>query len=346
MKRILQLTAYWMMGICLAACSHAHVEESDRIVIDLEKEVQDSILFSSFVDSIAYIPLETKDECLIGKIRDVIISDSIVFVLKGEMDEVLLFDRAGRYLRKISGRGSGPGEYTLIGQMFYNEKRQTLSVASYKILEYDLWGNCLNEFQPSFYVSDLFQLDNGDYLLSRLERLDEPNSLLVLTDAKGNIKKEVLKRNPEYNIETTHYWELFSWGDDVRFISPQVENIVYSYENETLKPSLNFKVLPEIPSSFHSTQRGVPLLGEHYYRSVFRESGKWVNMVFCTTEKIRTVLYNKESGQSMVGEVFKNDMDDMEHLFFLSESKGNTFTNYVKAKNEEDNPCIQILYLK
>lgn len=346
MKKTLTLVVSLVMGICFTACSHSSNNEDDMILIDLEENVQENILFSSFVDSISYIPLETKDECLIGKIRDVIISDSIIFVLKGELNEVLLFDRAGRYLRKISHQGSGPGEYTLIGQIYYNEKRRTLSVASFKIIEYDLYGNCVNEFQSPFYVSDLYQFDNGDYLLSRLERLDEPNSVLLLTDRKGSIKKEILKRNPKYNIETTNYWELFSWGDDIHFVSPQVENIVYSYKNDTLSRELNFKVIPEVSPSFYNAKPGVPLLGDNYYRSIFRESSKWVNMIFCTTEKIRTVLYNKECGQIMIGEIFKNDMDDMEHLFFLSESGENTFTNYVKSKNEEDNPIIQILHLK
>lgn len=84
MKKTLTFVVCLVMGICFTACSHSSNNEDDMILIDLEENVQENILFSSFVDSISYIPLETKDECLIGKIRDVIISDSIIFVLKGE----------------------------------------------------------------------------------------------------------------------------------------------------------------------------------------------------------------------------------------------------------------------
>lgn len=56
---------------------------------------------------------------------------------------------------------------------------------------------------------------------------------------------------------------------------------------------------------------------------------------------------NKKSQDSFIlGEVFENGIDNKEHIFFLSSSKRNTFTNYVKADNKENNPIIQKLHLK
>ena len=60
----------------------------------------------------------------------------------------------------------------------------------------------------------------------------------------------------------------------------------------------------------------------------------------------RTILYDKKTGQYQVGETFSNDMDERTQIFFLSASTDNTFTNYVKAENPEDNPVIQILHLR
>lgn len=335
----------FLIGICLWACSLS-IKDKEEKIVDLENWVEKSICFSSFVDSITYIPLETKEECLIGKIRDVILSDSIVFVLNGEQSEVLLFDNQGKYLRKISHVGNGPGEYTVINQMCYNKKRQSVSLASSKIIEYDVYSNLKREFSVPFYVSDLYQFDNGDYLLSHLERLEEPHSLVVLTDSTGKIKKDVLKRNMQYGVESTNYWELIPFGGEIHFISPQIENVLYSYKEDSLYRKLELKILPEVSSDFYKSKRGIPLLGNNYYRSLYRESDKWLNLVFCTTEKVRTLLYNKESDEYMVGEVFENDMDNREHLFFLSASDNNTFTNYVKPSHEEDNPVIQVLHLK
>lgn len=332
------------MGICFMACSQQ--TNTNKTTIDLDKKVQKKILFSSFVDSISYIPLETNEDCLIGKIQDIILSDSIIFVLNDEQNTIFQFNQKGKFIRKIAKVGSGPSEYNIINQITYNAKRQSISLASSKIIEYDLYGNLKNEFTPPFHISDLYQFDNGDYLLSRLERLDDPSTLLALADTAGHIKKVLFKRNSKYKVESTNYWELIQLNDGIHFITPQIENVIYSYDGDSIKKVIDFNLFPQIPSDFYESKQGTPLLGDNYYRTIYRESQNWVNLIFCTLKKVRTLLYNKNTNQYILGEVFENDIDNKEHIFFLSSSKGNTFTNYVKADNEENNPVIQILHLK
>ena len=110
----------------LNACQHTKKESlSQSIQIDLESEqVQDSLAFSLFVDSMTSIPLETTDDCLLDGIRDVIIKDTLLIVLSDDRDAVYFFNRQGKYLRKIARRGNGPGEYSFIVQMHYNKDRK------------------------------------------------------------------------------------------------------------------------------------------------------------------------------------------------------------------------------
>lgn len=49
--------------------------------VDLTALTNDTIYYSSFVDSLSYITLETKDECLIGEITDAILTDEYIFIL-------------------------------------------------------------------------------------------------------------------------------------------------------------------------------------------------------------------------------------------------------------------------
>ena len=119
----------------LNACQHTKKESlSQSIQIDLESEqVQDSLAFSLFVDSMTSIPLETTplettDDCLLDGIRDVIIKDTLLIVLSDDRDAVYFFNRQGKYLRKIARRGNGPGEYSFIVQMHYNKDRKSLSL--------------------------------------------------------------------------------------------------------------------------------------------------------------------------------------------------------------------------
>lgn len=336
-----------IIGACLTACSRSE-SSVDMIIIDLEKNEQISIPYSSFIDSITYIPLETTDVCLIGEVRDIIISDSIIFMLKSERDEILLFSIEGKYLRKLSKIGQGPGEYRAINQMSYNEKRQSLSISSTKIIEYDLYGNLKNEFRIPFDISDLYQFDNGDYLLSRLESVNDPHTLVALVDSTGSLKREIFRRNPEHRIMATNRWELISWDDEVHFISPQIDNILYTYRSDSLRRDLKFKLLPKVSSDYYKNElvSSGEFFRKNYYRTKYRESSNWVDLFFCSQDNTRLLLYNKKSGKYTVSESSNNDMDTRKIIQLCSSSGNNTFTNCVESENEDDNPVIQILHLK
>ena len=118
MKFIQVLLILGVLG-SLNACQHAKKESlSQSIQIDLESEqVQDSLAFSLFVDSMTSIPLETTDDCLLDGIRDVIIEDTLLIVLSDDRDAVYFFNRQGKYLRKIARRGNGPNAFSLMTRM-------------------------------------------------------------------------------------------------------------------------------------------------------------------------------------------------------------------------------------
>ena len=80
--------------------------------IDLYLEdmpTMDLLAKSGEPDSCEFIALETREECLIDMIDEVVVTDSIILV-HGSFEMVLhIFDRKGRYINTISG-GRGPGE--------------------------------------------------------------------------------------------------------------------------------------------------------------------------------------------------------------------------------------------
>lgn len=89
-------TSLWMLFLeyilltfllCLVSCV-AERKPDNAFAPDLLGEAEDSIGYSLFVDSIRYIPLETTDECLIGKIKDVYIGRERVFLLDGKTQTV------------------------------------------------------------------------------------------------------------------------------------------------------------------------------------------------------------------------------------------------------------------
>lgn len=88
-------------------------------------------------------------------------------------------------------------------------------------------------------------------------------------------------------------------------------------------------------------------MGEHFYRTLYRENESWVNFIFHSqTKGVRRILYHKESGKCQIGIEVVNDMDDHVLCHYCSSCGDNTFVNLVNSDNEEDNPVIQVLHLK
>lgn len=336
-----------LFSTCYIACTNDNINKN-QIDINLDEGQINQVFYSSFVDSIEYIPLETTDDCLIGKIRDIIISDSVMFILNDERSSIFIYDKNGKYLRKIMRKGDGPGEYGVINQMSYNKYRNSISISSnnLKIIEYDSYGNMKREFKTPHYITDLYCFDDGSYLLSRIQRIDKPDDLILLTDTIGNITKSILKRNPNYSIDASDNWDFTEFNNEIHFISPQIDNIIYCYNQDSLKEILNIKIKPEVPSRYHNKKPNIIGFEEYYYRTVYRESINWLNIIFwSTTKDLRVIIYNKIKNKYLVGNFLKNDIDNMKEGEFLSASKNNTFTGYIESEND-NNPIIQILHLK
>ncbi len=67
-----------------------------------------SIRLSEFVDRVEYVKLETSKECLLSSAIYLVGNKYIVAVQPYGPAQVFLFDRSGKFLRKIGGEGKGP----------------------------------------------------------------------------------------------------------------------------------------------------------------------------------------------------------------------------------------------
>lgn len=324
--------------------------KEDTITLNLDKNVQDAIHYSSFVDSISYISLETTDNCLIGKVKDVVIADSFIFVLNNNPSAIYIFDRSGKYLRKIDRKGEGPGEYGFAYQFSYNKHRQSISIYStriYKVIEYDLYGNLINEFKINYFISDLYQFDNGDYFFTRVGLTDDDQAVALICDSLGKVKQQLLQRNKKYSIDSEYDFEISKFDNTLNFISPQLDNKIYCFANDSLVNTFDFSLIPQPTKENYKRKEGIWGLGSYYYRTFYAESRDWIRLAYWSTEKdVRQVLFNKKKKTYLLGKTLKNDIDNKETGKSLSDFNNNTFTYCLQNENEDLNPIIQILHLK
>jgi len=196
-------------GIFMYSC-HNHQglkkvpEAPDMVTLNVNPDLNSKLYYSSFIDSIAYIQLQTPEGVLIGSnARKVIFSRNQYFLF--DENKVYAFNSNGKYLYDIGKRGNGPGELNWLENFTVDTTRNSvdiISLANRKVVRYDINnGNFIDEFTTKFYVGNIYSRRDGNYLLyassasdSSAEEIDN----LVIYDAQKEFILESVLGQPIY----------------------------------------------------------------------------------------------------------------------------------------------------
>jgi hypothetical protein len=168
-----------------AGCGENKQSTDDLITVDVTASYpKKELILQDFMD-VEYVPLETTDEFLTSaNIRAFAGRDILVVINRRRgNDDILVFDRHGKGLRKINRYGQSGEEYTNVQDIVLDEDNDEMFVNntfSSKMLVYDLFGN----FKRSFRLRD-------DLVISHTGNLDRDN--LIGHDAYSYIDNGVLK---------------------------------------------------------------------------------------------------------------------------------------------------------
>jgi len=127
-----------MSAALIVSCTNKQTGGADIIRVNDAKQVR--INLSDYVATLEYVPLETKEECLIDRFpRFYVLNDYIVVTTSRQC---FLFNRNGKFIREIGRPGRGPDEYffTTAGEVI-NEKNQTILMQGWnQTMEYSFSG--------------------------------------------------------------------------------------------------------------------------------------------------------------------------------------------------------------
>ena len=115
------------------------------------------------------IPLETTDECLIGKIQNVFLTDSAIIIFDSQQKKILLFDRYGNYKYQIGSRGPGPAEYRGIECVYFDEIGNRIFISDpiqKKIIQYDINGYFISSWQSEYFIYAFYPTVYGYWVVN------------------------------------------------------------------------------------------------------------------------------------------------------------------------------------
>ena len=361
------------LSLLLFSCSDA--KQGDLLEISVDPDQNVSLALSEIAEDITAIELELTDESLINTdfSTHVFVSENNVII--GQMYNIFVFNKEGKFIRSIGSRGQGPGEYQYINSLAFDERNKRLLIfSSRKIICYDLDGKFLNEFERSPNNPYNLVLTDANYINDELFYSIEQMSGSY---EEGYVKSSVVYRlNNDFNVidsfsfRKTYLDEKYGSLMSARDYILNVNSTVYLYFTELTELSNNEEaqklvlqdtlcrleknqLVPELKLIFKNDGIRGGILSIHLF-NIYR-STRYVFAIYINRldKKCYCFCYDTKTGKGYnMQDGYTDDFNQIETRVLIRPSKLDTEMFYYLHTNmkpddlEEPNPTLYIGRLK
>ncbi|VDR34351.1 Uncharacterised protein [Alistipes sp. cv1] len=236
-------------AILLSAC-HRNRPATGLTVLHPPLQTTEHLLhLSDIADSLSYIKLATDTSNLIGVIDKIIpLKDRILIVDKDITQTIYIFDKSGKFIRKINKKGRGPGEYLSLNDVAVDVSNKRLIVhddMAQKISIFTYEGEFIEKIRLDFITTSIAYLGNNrlacycDYINNPNYSIRSKSPNLILFDLQTRKTQSKLFFNSTINrLGITGFINNLSStysNDTVHLIMP-LNDTVYSICNNKVQP--------------------------------------------------------------------------------------------------------------
>ena len=236
-------------AIPLSAC-HRNRPATGLTVLHPPLQTTEHLLhLSDIADSLSYIKLATDTSNLIGVIDKIIpLKDRILIVDKDITQTIYIFDKSGKFIRKINKKGRGPGEYLSLNDVAVDVSNKRLIVhddMAQKISIFTYEGEFIEKIRLDFITTSIAYLGNNrlacycDYINNPNYSIRSKSPNLILFDLQTRKTQSKLFFNSTINrLGITGFINNLSStysNDTVHLIMP-LNDTVYSICNNKVQP--------------------------------------------------------------------------------------------------------------
>ena len=196
----------FLVFFILLTCSCEHKKNTLQIkVIPVASAVGNyNILnLSYYIAEIKYIPLETNDSALIGRISQISYENGKIFVKSisnNYISDCYLFDNNGKFCLKIGQYGQGPEDYnTLFETFIYDNFIYMMGVRPNKILIYNTNGLLVENIKVQ--INEITE-NHNEYFFHHIIPLKENIFVVNVESPYGHYPKAILLETNQSNSKT------------------------------------------------------------------------------------------------------------------------------------------------
>ncbi len=281
-------------------------QKLETLSFDVVNWEEESYLPEKIINTVDFVPLETLDNNLIGKIDKVIIFEDKIYVLDSRYTKkIWVFTSGGKFICSIGHYGRGPGEYISLVDFIIDEYEKKLLVLDNKmrkVISYNLSsGDYIDELKINFVASGFSKVDentlsfysnhqptqNGNQHLVANLNLEEKSYKWFIN--KDEYDTMIGTKNPMCQSEGLNFISFFK--DTVYRIMPDtvVPHIVFDFGK--------YKISKEKLKSIKKSNELIHLL----------QSGYWIYGVENIVENQRFLTFDFKLGNSLVQVVYSKN---------------------------------------
>ena len=179
------------------------IDSAETIIIpEIVSDVV-SVNYKEICDTVFIVRLETAKNCLLGRILKFSLLNDTIYV-KDKYQSLMMFAPDGKFVRKISNIGQGPGEYSELTDFFVDDKIYILDNMRSKLSVFSKTGEFLYDSKLPFLSLQIGKLNPETFVFRafnnynlHINALD--NYCIWTTDTCFNVQKRGMYCDLELN---------------------------------------------------------------------------------------------------------------------------------------------------
>jgi len=339
---------FLIVTLLMAGCN---MRDQDGIqIIDVVGNMDNTrdIKLSDIADDVKYIPLETNPECLLSYGYRIVPTKEYFFIADGDKP-LFVFDRQGKYVRKIGAIGQGPGEFRNCIQFHLDEEKREVYILNRnkEFMKYSWDGEYISTIEFPYRAMLYHRSDQGEFMFFNFNQMNRDSLFfrLYFTDRELNFTSVI----PEKQIDASSFGvsigaQVWNWNDEILALI-ELCDTVYKVNEDHLSPKayMNFgrirlkKEMLTDPGSFqevmdnHLLSYNLSVVDDNWGIYFSWEQKTYLGFINPANEQL---VFASRIDTTMKGLI--NDIDGGPGYFPVQMSKGDEWLRPIQAVEFQD----------
>ena len=229
---ILTIITFTFSGCKKKPIAYKTINNGNEVVICPVNKVTDTVQLklSSLIESCNVVKLQNINDALFDQAWHTEVSENYICIKSYGQLPAKLFDKNGQFLRNMGSVGRGPGEYSTINGLQFNQKGDMLFLLPFanarKILVYDVSGNQLKDIPLVFTQRKFKAFFSPDSIITVLSMPFENDSAICYQQTfAGKLIQKISP--PSYLLNQSFDGEVFT-----NYLTPEYD--LYNTATDTL----------------------------------------------------------------------------------------------------------------